>query len=93
MKRDLADFWNLMWEAMLGVCAVFALLNAFAPPQDLVWKPLDLNRPVGQATAARVADFVIAPGAAPEEIFIADRTLQVLGLVWALVFGLGVYVT
>ena len=31
-------------------------------------------------------------GAAPEEIFIADRTLQVLGLVWVVVFGLGVYV-
>jgi decaprenyl-phosphate phosphoribosyltransferase len=32
-------------------------------------------------------------GAAPEEIFIADRTLQVLGVVWAVVFGLGVYVS
>ncbi|MBI4936291.1 MAG: decaprenyl-phosphate phosphoribosyltransferase [Actinobacteria bacterium] len=31
-------------------------------------------------------------GAAPEEIFMADRTLQVLGLIWAAVFGLGVYV-
>ena len=31
-------------------------------------------------------------GAAPEEIFSADRTLQVLGVVWAVVFGLGVYV-
>ena len=31
-------------------------------------------------------------GAAPEEIFAADRTLQVLGVVWAIVFGLGVYV-
>ena len=31
-------------------------------------------------------------GAAPEEIFAADRTLQVLGLLWAVVFGLGVYV-
>ncbi len=31
-------------------------------------------------------------GAAPEEIFVADRTLQVLGLLWAVVFGLGVYV-
>lgn len=31
-------------------------------------------------------------GAAPEEIFLADRTLQVLGLVWVAVFGLGVYV-
>lgn len=32
-------------------------------------------------------------GAAPEEIFASDRTLQVLGLLWALVFGLGVYVS
>lgn len=31
-------------------------------------------------------------GAAPEEIFLADRTLQVLGLLWIVVFGLGVYV-
>ena len=31
-------------------------------------------------------------GAAPEEVFAADRTLQVLGLVWVVVFGLGVYV-
>ncbi len=30
-------------------------------------------------------------GAAPEEIFTADRTLQVLGLLWVVVFGLGVY--
>jgi len=31
-------------------------------------------------------------GAAPEEIFAADRTLQVLGVTWVVVFGLGVYV-
>ncbi len=31
-------------------------------------------------------------GAAPEEIFAADRTLQILGVVWAVVFGLGVNV-
>ncbi|MEO5722998.1 MAG: decaprenyl-phosphate phosphoribosyltransferase, partial [Ilumatobacteraceae bacterium] len=31
-------------------------------------------------------------GAAPEEIFAADRTLQVLGVLWLIVFGLGVYV-
>jgi hypothetical protein len=50
------------------MCAAFALLNAFAPPQDLPWKPLDLNQPVGQATAAKVADFTVGPTAAPEEI-------------------------
>lgn len=32
-------------------------------------------------------------GSAPEEIFLADRTLQAMGLVWALVFGLGVYIS
>ena len=31
-------------------------------------------------------------GAAPEEIFLADRWLQALGVVWVVVFGLGVYV-
>jgi decaprenyl-phosphate phosphoribosyltransferase len=31
-------------------------------------------------------------GAAPEEIFVVDRTLQVLGVIWAVVFGLGVYI-
>jgi len=31
-------------------------------------------------------------GAAPEEIFVADRMLQALGLLWVIVFGLGVYV-
>lgn len=31
-------------------------------------------------------------GAAPEEIFVADRMLQILGVIWVIVFGLGVYV-
>ncbi len=31
-------------------------------------------------------------GAAPEEIFAADRTLQVLGVVWVVVFASGVYI-
>jgi decaprenyl-phosphate phosphoribosyltransferase len=30
-------------------------------------------------------------GAAPEEVFAGDRVLQVLGVVWVVVFGLGVY--
>ena len=59
MKRDLADFWNLLWEAALGLAAAFALANLFAPPQDLPWKPLDLSRPIGTATQAQVADFEI----------------------------------
>ena len=79
MDRDLADFWNLMWELALGLCAGFALLNLFAPPQDLPWKPLDLNRPIGQATAAKVADFELARTAAPEEVHaVTEACMQVL---------------
>ena len=79
MKRDFADFWNLLWEAGLGLCAAFALLNAFAPHQDLPWKPLDLNHPIGQATAAKVADFELVRTAAPEEIkAVTDACMQVL---------------
>jgi decaprenyl-phosphate phosphoribosyltransferase len=32
-------------------------------------------------------------GSAPEEVFAADRSLQILGIVWVLVFGLGVYIS
>ena len=32
-------------------------------------------------------------GAAPEEVFASDRVLQLTGLAWAVVFGLGVYLT
>ena len=66
MRKDVADFWNLLWELCLGGCALFALLNVFAPPQDLFWKPLDLDRPVGHATAGKVSDFEVRPDDAPE---------------------------
>ena len=79
MKRDLADFWNLMWEAGLAVCALFALLNAFAPHQDLPWKPLDLDRPIGQATQSKVASLDLSPTALPEQITAqTDACLKVL---------------
>jgi decaprenyl-phosphate phosphoribosyltransferase len=31
-------------------------------------------------------------GGAPEDVVLGDRALQVLGLVWVVTFGLGVYV-
>lgn len=79
MQRDFADFWNLLWELALGVCAAFALLNLYAPHQDLPWKPLDLSRPIGAATSAKVADFELARTAAPEEVAGAtEACMQVL---------------
>jgi decaprenyl-phosphate phosphoribosyltransferase len=32
-------------------------------------------------------------GAAPEEVVLTDRTLQVIGVLWVVVFGLGIYAT
>lgn len=79
MKRDFADFWNLLWEAALGVCAAFALMNAFAPPQDLPWKPLSLDHPLGQATEAKVADFQTSFAAPAEEVEgVTNACLQTL---------------
>ena len=68
MKRDLADMWNLVWELALLVCAGFALLNVFAPAQDLPWKPLDLDRPPGRATTAKVAAFDVPTAASPQAV-------------------------
>ena len=68
MKRDVADFWNLLWELALLGCAGFALLNVFAPAQDLPWKPLDLSRPIGAATTTKVSAFDLPRVAAAEEV-------------------------
>jgi decaprenyl-phosphate phosphoribosyltransferase len=47
--------------------------------------------PMGMALMRYTLILEQGHGAAPEEIFLADRTLQILGLIWAAVFGLGVY--
>ena len=79
MQRDFADFWNLLWEAGLAACGLFVLLNAFVPPQDLPWRPLNLSHPIGAATAAKVADFELPITAPPEEVVGAtEACMQVL---------------
>lgn len=50
-----ADLWSGLWAAILAACGLFALVDAFAPAQDLPWKPLDLRQPIGAATAAKLA--------------------------------------
>lgn len=79
MKRDFANLWNLVWELGLAACALFALLNAFAPHQDLPWKPLDLNRPMGAATTAKVSAFEVSPATSQVRIEAAtDACIQTL---------------
>lgn len=79
MKQDLADAWTLLWHLALAACAGFALLNELAPPQDLPWKPLDLDRPVGRATAAKVNALELTPDASPEEVdVLTDECMRLL---------------
>jgi len=49
--------------------------------------------PMGTALLRYLLILEQGHGAAPEEIFAADRALQVLGVIWAVVFGLGVYLS
>jgi hypothetical protein len=46
-----------VWASLLdfAVLAIFLFwaVNAFAPPQDLAWKPFRLDRPWGMASAAQ----------------------------------------
>lgn len=83
-RRDFAELWNLVWELGLAAAALFALLNAFAPPQDLPWKPLDLTRPVGAATAVKVQGFEVSADTAPQKIEAATeacmQTLRAAGV-------------
>ncbi|HEY9218767.1 MAG TPA: extensin family protein, partial [Phenylobacterium sp.] len=48
-----------LWAAVLDFAVVGVLLLAavdrWAPPQDLAWKPLDLTRPPGMATASQLS--------------------------------------
>jgi decaprenyl-phosphate phosphoribosyltransferase len=48
--------------------------------------------PMGTALLRYMLILEQGHGAAPEEIFAHDRALQVLGLIWITVFGIGVYI-
>jgi len=46
-------FWAFLLDAALVVIALTWAIDAFAPPQDLPWKPLRLDDPPGLATAVK----------------------------------------
>lgn len=52
--RLLADFWVQVWQALLVSAAAFAIADGWIPPEHLPWKPLDLDRPIGAATPAKI---------------------------------------
>ncbi|WP_312146815.1 extensin family protein [Brevundimonas sp.] len=67
-SAPLADLWSGAVTMGLAACGLFFLLDAWAPPQDLPWKPLDLRQPLGRATAAKIARLDIDDRASPERV-------------------------
>lgn len=70
----LADAWSGIITLGLVACGLAFMLDAWAPPQDLPWKPLDLNQPLGRATAAKVARLDLDDGSSPEKVEAATAT-------------------
>jgi hypothetical protein len=47
--------WTSVTDLAVVALAVLAMVNLWAPPQDLPWKPLQLNAPLGLATSVKFA--------------------------------------
>jgi hypothetical protein len=51
----LAELWTSLTDLAVAGLALLAAVNAWAPPQDLPWKPLSLAAPLGLATQMKFA--------------------------------------
>jgi decaprenyl-phosphate phosphoribosyltransferase len=88
-------FLRIVLSVTCGAALVTYCMWAFETKElaSTSWPFYELSIvPMGMALLRYTLILEQGHGAAPEEIFLADRTLQVLGLIWAAVFGLGVYV-
>ncbi len=77
--------------AIVGYCLwAFSLQTALTHHRDPIWYQLSI---VPMMIALLRYTFLVegGKGAKPEELVFADRPLQVLGLVWVVLFALGVY--
>jgi decaprenyl-phosphate phosphoribosyltransferase len=89
------DFLRTVLSVTCGAALVSYCLWAFDTKElaGTTWPFYELSI-VPMVTALLRYTLVVEQGhgSAPEEIFLQDRTLQILGVVWLVVFGLGVYV-
>jgi decaprenyl-phosphate phosphoribosyltransferase len=77
--------------AILGYCLwAFSLQTALQHHHDPIWYQLSIV-PVIIALLRYAFMVESGKGAKPEELVLADRSLQVLGAAWAVLFALGVY--
>jgi decaprenyl-phosphate phosphoribosyltransferase len=77
--------------AIVGYCLwAFSLQTALAHHRDPIWYQLSI---VPILIALLRYTFLVegGRGAKPEELVFADRPLQLLGVIWAVLFALGVY--
>lgn len=89
-------FLRIVLSVSCGAALVTYCIWAFdTPPTSSTSVPYyELSIiPMGTALLRYTLILEQGHGAAPEEIFARDHVLQILGLVWIVVFGLGVYLT
>jgi decaprenyl-phosphate phosphoribosyltransferase len=98
LRRSLDGYSVTYLRFVLGVAASVTLLSyclwAFEKARlaDTSWPMYQLSI-VPMATALLRYGLVLdrGHGGAPEEVFLSDRALQALALIWVVTFGLGVY--
>jgi decaprenyl-phosphate phosphoribosyltransferase len=77
--------------AILGYCLwAFSFQTAALHHHDQIWFQLSIV-PVMIALLRFTFLVEAGHGAKPEELVLADRPLQLMGIVWALLFAIGVY--
>lgn len=59
----LAEIGGLLLDAALAGLLLLALVDRIAPPQDLAWKPLSIDQPLGLATKGKLARIGADPAA------------------------------
>jgi decaprenyl-phosphate phosphoribosyltransferase len=77
--------------AIIGYCLwAFSLQTALAHHRDPIWYQLSI---VPMMIALLRYTFLVesGKGGKPEELVFTDHTMQVLGVVWVLLFTMGVY--
>jgi decaprenyl-phosphate phosphoribosyltransferase len=76
--------------AALVVYCLWAFEASDGASSDLPWYELSIV-PMLTAVLRYLLVLEQGRGAAPEEVFLSDRTLQIVGAIWVLVFAAGVY--
>ena len=90
------EYLRSILTVAIGATLVAYCIWAFETKEisDITWPFYELSIVPMFAALMRYALMIErGEGSAPEEIFFRDRTIQIMGLVWVVIFGIGVYVS